>query len=348
MSHFVAGARALGVIDKVITGPLWRHLESPSVSILEISDTYCKMKSNFEKWSKDAQAVMDNEDLLFPEFTNKDDPVVKVLFQSSQDDIMTQEILQLLFQSFVITLQRLVVDHLPGGMYNSVVDPEIIQETKSVPTTNVTPERDFAVLDRLMTQKPNATYIALESLLLYSHNKTATWLESKTIEEKKRLMHAARTLTSVHRANFRKRREDIEVKRKEALLEKERERARRKEKEIKEKEKLTKKINLVGLWTTKDEVLAGLGKLVTKKAKKDTLKLQISFGSNDQTIFQFSHNRKVFSDSQLLQNLFTLLSLNCENQTLTITDVNRTCLFTITLNISLIVMENLCGIKELC
>ena len=69
---------------------------------------------------------MDNEDLLFPEFTNTDDPVAKVLFQSSQDDVMTQEILHLLFQSFVITLQRLLVDHLPGGMYNSVVDPEII------------------------------------------------------------------------------------------------------------------------------------------------------------------------------------------------------------------------------
>ena len=187
VSHFVAGARALGIIDKVITGPFWRHLESSSVSILEMSDTYCKMKSNFEKWSKDAQAVMDNEDLLFPEFTNTDDPVAEVLFQSSQDDVMTQEILQLLFQSFVITLQRLVVDHLPGGMYNSVVDPQIIQETKSVPNTNVTPERDFAVLDRLMTQKPNATYIALESLLLYSHNKTATWLENKTIEEKRDL-----------------------------------------------------------------------------------------------------------------------------------------------------------------
>ena len=74
------------------------------------------MNSNFEKWSKDAQAIMDNEDLLFPEFTNTDDPVAKVLFQSSQDDVMTQEILQLLLQSFVITLQRLVVDHLPGGV----------------------------------------------------------------------------------------------------------------------------------------------------------------------------------------------------------------------------------------
>ena len=119
VSHFIAGARTLGIIDNVITGPFWRHLES-SLVILEMSDTYCKMKSNFEKWSKDAQAVMDNEDLLFPEFTNTDDPVAKVLFQSSQDDVMTQDILQLLFQSFVITLQRLLVDHLPGGIYNSL------------------------------------------------------------------------------------------------------------------------------------------------------------------------------------------------------------------------------------
>ena len=111
---------------------------------------------------------MDNEDLLFPEFTNTDDPVAKVLFQSSQDDIMTQEILQLLFQSFVITVQRLVVNYLPGGMYNSEVDPQIIQETKPVPNTEITPEHDFAVLDRLMAQKPFATYIALESLIFYS------------------------------------------------------------------------------------------------------------------------------------------------------------------------------------
>ena len=36
-----------------------------------------------------------------------------------------------------------------------------------------------------------------------------------------------------------------------------------------------------------------------------------------------SHTITVFSDSQLLQNLFTLLSLNCENQALTIIDVQR-------------------------
>jgi len=43
---------------------------------------------------------------------------------------------------------------------------KILMETKSVPVTNVTPECDFAVLDRLMSQKPNASYSVIESLLL--------------------------------------------------------------------------------------------------------------------------------------------------------------------------------------
>ena len=46
----------------------------------------------------------------------------------------------------------------------------MIGETNSVPKTNVSPERDFAILDRLMSEKPNATYIALEAVILYSHN----------------------------------------------------------------------------------------------------------------------------------------------------------------------------------
>ena len=67
---------------------------------------------------------------------------------------------------------------------------------------------------------------------------------------------------------------------------------------------------------------------MTKKVKKDTLKLQISFHKrvlcqtlDDQTIFQFSHNRKIVLDSQLMRNL--CLKINCDNQALTITDVQR-------------------------
>jgi len=35
VSHNIAGVKALGIIDKVVTGPFWRYLESSSVSILK-------------------------------------------------------------------------------------------------------------------------------------------------------------------------------------------------------------------------------------------------------------------------------------------------------------------------
>ena len=147
---------------------------------------------------------MDIEAALFPELTNIDDPVAKDLCVPSEFDDMAQEALELIFKSFSSTTQRLVQDHLPGGAFHSVKDPVIACEVVFVSKTNVVPERDFAVLDRLLSEKPNATYIALESLLLYSHNQTSEWLRSKTDEEKEKLFCAARTLKSVHRANFKR------------------------------------------------------------------------------------------------------------------------------------------------
>lgn len=44
VSHYVAGIKALGIIDKVATGPFWRFLGSSSVSDLEMSDTYSTAK----------------------------------------------------------------------------------------------------------------------------------------------------------------------------------------------------------------------------------------------------------------------------------------------------------------
>lgn len=61
----------------------------------------------------------------------------------SQSNSYTIELLQLLCKSFALTIQRLLLDHLPGGKFHDVTDPQIVAETKSVPKTNVTPERDF-------------------------------------------------------------------------------------------------------------------------------------------------------------------------------------------------------------
>ena len=208
---YIAGCKALGIIDKIVTGPLWRHLAHSGVTILEMSSTYSKMHALFEEWGQDAQCVIDREKGLFDDDQCKNDIVADKLFQPTLDDLMVQELLQLLFKSFALTAERLLSDHLQGGDYDSVTDTVLIKETNSVPLTNVAPERDFAVLDRLMSQKPNATTIALESIILYSHNKTSDWLKKKPQSEQKRLIEAACTLTEVHKANFYKRRKEIET-----------------------------------------------------------------------------------------------------------------------------------------
>ena len=205
VSQYVAGCRAPGIIDKAVTGPLWRYLVLSSVSVLNMSDVYTKIVEKLEKWGEDSQEVMEGNDSLevFQDERGEDD-VQRQLFTSTLNDSMVQELLQMLFKSFVLTMQRILLDHLPGGVHHAVSDQNIVKETESVPTTNVNPERDLAVLDRMMSEKPNATCIALESLLLFSHNKTSVWLNTKSVEEKERLLRAARTLTSVHKANFRK------------------------------------------------------------------------------------------------------------------------------------------------
>ena len=83
---------------------------------------------------------------------------------------------------------------------------------KKQPTTNVNPERDFAMLDRLMSEKPNATHIALESLILFSHNQTSTWMQEKSHDEREKLLKAARSLSPLQKSRFLKRREKIRVK----------------------------------------------------------------------------------------------------------------------------------------
>ena len=154
-----------------------------------MSNVYTRMKK-FDEWANDAESLLDGSDHLLAQH-EKSDEVSNVLFMSAENDTLVQELLQLLFKSFSATVQRLLMDHLPGGEFYEVKDTTVIEETKSVPVTNVSPERDFALLDRLLSQKPNATHIALESLLLYSHNQTATWLQLKPPEERETLLIAA-------------------------------------------------------------------------------------------------------------------------------------------------------------
>ena len=263
----IAGCRALGLIDKVVTGPLWRKVVESSASILQMSSVYSRVKARFDDWNDDSSNVLQGNDFLEDCPKIHKDEVWDSLTESNEIDDKTQEVLQLLFGSFSSTTQRLLLDHLPGGVYNSVADPLMVKETASVPTTNIAPERDFAVLDRLILEKPNASLVALESMILYSHNKSSHWLEQKTDEERQQLLRAARNLAPVIRDKFNKRRLELERRQEEAVARKQQDIAKRELKHVQEKELLTKRIAVVGLWTSKAEVEGGLSGLGSKADK---------------------------------------------------------------------------------
>ena len=324
----IAGCRALGLIDKVVTGPLWRKLSESSVSVLEMGSVYTEMKAMFDSWSGDSHALIEGSATLKEASVMHFDEVWNALIESNATDVMTQELLQLLFAAFSVTTQRMLLDHLPGGKYHVVADTVMVQETASVPTTNVAPERDFAILDRLMQEKPKASHVALESMILYSHNKTSSWLEKQSYEEKEKLLRTAQTLAPTIRAKFKARRQEIEVRREKALMKKQEDIARKQLQTVRERERITKEIEqLGGLWINRAKVENGL-KPLKKTAKMKAPKLQINFRRKvlgqshpDKSFFLFSHNRKQHSVDQLKKNLYQLLAVGEENPTISIEDV---------------------------
>ena len=309
---FISGCRALGLVDKVITGPLWRKIQESSISVLQMGSVYCELKEKFDSWSLNVQEVVNGNAILESAKDIHVDEVWDESIKEQESSVSTQELLQLLFSAFAITTQRLLIDHLPGGKYD--VDTTLSQETASVPPTNVAPERDFAVLDRILREKPNASLVALESLILYSHNKTSQWLQEQKAEDKERLIKAARALAPSIKAKFKARQEEIQRRHEEALVLKEQAIAKKKARELMEKEKLTVEIGKVGMWTNKAEVIRGLDAVSKKSDKLKLLKLQINFRRkvlcqthSDPSVFRFSHNGKQHSVDQLKENLFCLL-----------------------------------------
>ena len=56
--EYLAGCRALGLINNAVTGPLWRVLESSDISILEMNGYYQTLITNIDLWSLDASCSM--------------------------------------------------------------------------------------------------------------------------------------------------------------------------------------------------------------------------------------------------------------------------------------------------
>ena len=311
--HYIAGCKALGLIDKLITGPLWRLLES-SVHILDMSDSYQKLLNFFHQCSMDSSTFITGETVPFPQIQVNKDEVWISLISASNYDNLTQQQLQTLFHTLALTTEKMLSDHLDGGQWDKPSD-ELKKKSVSTAKTNTISERDFAKLDRLLREKPHASHMCLEAHILFSNNKTAKWLFDKSEEERATLFKSARIMASAHKAKFKERLEKITEERIAALQKKQVEAEEKEKKVIKEKETLTIEIVLQGLWQSVADVDHKLFTLHSETAKRKALQTQLKFrkivlqqAHNDKEVFTFSKKGVgQFNSSRLRSNLLKLI-----------------------------------------
>ena len=231
---YLAGIRALGILDKIGTGPFFRLTENAK-SVLDLNPHLQQMQKCFEQWSQDASPLLEGETLFKEEVVPiHRDEMYESLFkeQSEQLETFTQEALEIIFNSWMILLESQAQDQLPGGTY-ATPSPELLAQAANVSATNMASERDFGVFDLLLHLKLAARLISYEALVLWTNNKTTSWLNSLSPEDKQKCMAEARANTSKIMARYKERKQKIFQQREEKLLEKQRakEKAERKQRQ---------------------------------------------------------------------------------------------------------------------
>jgi hypothetical protein len=136
------------------------------------------------------------------------------------------------------SFKTLFSDFLQGGYGPIFLNPNV-KKTISVPKNNKFSETVFGHVDRILREKPNISTIAQEAYIMFYHNKTLRWLDSKDNSEKAELLAAARKDFKRTRLQFKQRRIEIEQKRNEILKQKFLEIVERERKQVEKLESLT-------------------------------------------------------------------------------------------------------------
>jgi hypothetical protein len=225
-------------------------------------------------------------------------------------------LLELIIPALLSVIKRILADHLDGGKWDSPTT-DLQEKTIAAPKHNKYCESVFGYLDRFLRQKPNSTLLAMEAYVLFCHNKTLEWINSKTDKERQQLMDFARKEKKV-RQKFKERRNQIHQERQRILQEKVLEEERKKTARIKKLENYTNQILIWGLWQTEEEVDQELSRSKTQSDKQEAISAQLNFRNHvlkqkcdDQNVYVMSElvsgRRKKLSISKLSANVKKLI-----------------------------------------
>ena len=100
---YLTGIRALGILDKIVTGPFFRLTENAK-SVLDLNPHLQQMQKCLEQWSQDATPLLEGETLFNEEVVPIHSyEMYESLFkeQSEQLETLTQEALEIIFNSWI-------------------------------------------------------------------------------------------------------------------------------------------------------------------------------------------------------------------------------------------------------
>ena len=311
----IIGCRALGFVNKFITGPLWRLLVKEK-HVLDMNKHYNFLEKKCAELSKDASNFIMGKEVFFGDesLISKDNVYDKLLVPNEGYDLCTKQLLELFFASFSIITNRMLHDHLEGGKYDNPSE-SLRNESVSTPNANTNPETDFGFLDRLKIMKPNSNDITYEAIIMCRSNKMSSWRDRLSEFDKELWMNWVRKCKKEHYKMFIERRAEIRKllnEKRLASIE------ARKQKEIrmaKVREDLVKEIqDYGGLWNDSMSIDANLANQKGEKGKIAALKCQLKFRHKvlchtfvDSDLYLFSKNKVARTSAELSANLKKLI-----------------------------------------
>ena len=144
--ELLASCKALGLVERLVTQPLWSVIEKKDVNVLDMNSKYKQLLDFCSTVNDNMDNFMKGHYLPFGDDTHiTQDPIYDSLMETHEFDAATELYLRVIFPVLAVLCTRLFWDHLQGGIHGSldVNDPTLRQKYKSVPKSSDYAERVY-------------------------------------------------------------------------------------------------------------------------------------------------------------------------------------------------------------
>ena len=323
----LAECRALGMISKLVTGPLWRLLENPDISFFGMNDFWTLLVEKVSEFSGDASSLLLGQK-VFQEDNIEEKDVYKCLFEKSDLDDLTVSALQHLCTTILPMLQRQLCDQLPGGTL-FVPNADLAQNTVLRKTNRIS-ETDFSALDRVDRKAPQKCRSAKSGMITYTVNKTGSFLSKLSKDNRKRYFDIARKVAVKRQIKDKQKRKEVSGERLRLQNLRIQKKERRQERQVQYLQKLNDQMKQEGVWVSENEADDKIhGK--TNAKQRLLIRNQIIFHSKllgsqipNKSLLKFQEKNEMFGTEKLLANLKAIIVYNfSEGVPQNITEINN-------------------------